>query len=742
MIAYGSLYPFNFQFEHHDFKELLGLDFDRGGLFKLGDLLANVVLFIPYGFFGFIVTTIGANKLIRLLAIAFGGILFSVLLQFLQLYLPDRVVSVSDVVWNTLGIILGITMGAISWRWLSSVDRKIKNWYSPQGFLVVSWLAFELIPFVPTLQVDLIRDNIKSFLNTPFSTIEMLLHLVAWITVGYLIRSISNKNLIFPMLILLTLGAKIVLVANQITPSALIGGILAILFWWPFVRYIKEHNKIVMLPIFLISIVSLNALAPFEFKAQTASFGWLPFSGFLDGSMLLNSQALCEKFFLYGSIIWFVRTTTSSFKAAAIFVAFWTLLIEITQLFVKHHTPEITDPILVAIVAFILHLIETRTLQNKDLFKQDIEESARTREISSIGKSAGINSRVDVKSMLIPFGIAVGVVTVLTNFILSQPQIPYNIKEMFLGNGSIFAIIIFSAALLWIGMSGALSTQLIQSSRYQLLSLPGYIFFTGLVSLALLYISVTEETIADITGSTNLIWQVTKKRIWGEFGSMAFAVLDAPWLINFIERIVRYLALYSPIVFSLTLFSIFADQARLNISALPFKTIYLICASLPWFILCKIIAFDYSSTDNLNELIARPGEHNLGGGGYLYLLLFLITFNAVIFSRINIRKFFYALSVFVITLLAIPIGWYLLNKGLVTNFKKYDTAYSGVDFLLGPDRRNLLSQTELYVRWSLLQLGSVVFLAYGLMIVKRGFSNTVIRESDPTSNDQYHPTRI
>ena len=54
--------------------------------------------------------------------------------------------------------------------------------------------------------------------------------------------------------------------------------------------------------------------------------------------------------------------------------------------------------------------------------------------------------------------------------------------------------------------------------------------------------------------------------------------------------------------------------------------------------LCKAIAFDWSSTDNLNELIAREGELGLGGGGYLYALLAVLAINAVLLARVSPAK--------------------------------------------------------------------------------------------------------
>jgi hypothetical protein len=38
--------------------------------------------------------------------------------------------------------------------------------------------------------------------------------------------------------------------------------------------------------------------------ARARHFGWLPFLGFMHGSLEVNIMSFCEKAFLYGSLIW------------------------------------------------------------------------------------------------------------------------------------------------------------------------------------------------------------------------------------------------------------------------------------------------------------------------------------------------------------------------------------------------------------------------------------------------------
>ncbi len=132
-------------------------------------------------------------------------------------------------------------------------------------------------------------------------------------------------------------------------------------------------------------------------------------------------------------------------------------------------------------------------------------------------------------------------------------------------------------------------------------------------------------------------------------------------------------------------------------------------AAIPWYWLCKGIAFDWSSTDNLNELIARRAAWGAGGGLYLYVLLLLICANAVLLAK----TCHWRVGALAATLVAVPVSWWLLNHGLEPNVRKYNKVFSGVQFLLGPDRSHLLPATALFLRWTVVYVGGVLLLSVG-----------------------------
>lgn len=103
-------------------------------------------------------------------------------------------------------------------------------------------------------------------------------------------------------------------------------------------------------------------------------------------------------------------------------------------------------------------------------------------------------------------GISAGIYS-----ILRFPDMPYNIRELFLGDGSLIHTAVFSLAILWIGISSSLIGFQIARSKVPYLSMPALLALSGVISLLLLYGSVTSESISDIVGSSNIYWFVMKK---------------------------------------------------------------------------------------------------------------------------------------------------------------------------------------------------------------------------------------
>ena len=110
LISYGSLYPFHFSGDiltsADFFKWLINLSYRT----TKADILANILLFIPYGFVAFMALSTSKRIIYHASLLFFTGTLLAFILQYLQFYLPARVPSAADAWYNSIGILAGMLL--------------------------------------------------------------------------------------------------------------------------------------------------------------------------------------------------------------------------------------------------------------------------------------------------------------------------------------------------------------------------------------------------------------------------------------------------------------------------------------------------------------------------------------------------------------------------------------------------------------------------------------------------------
>ena len=108
-ILIGTLFPFTFHFRELTASSLLRFQFVW--LRSLGDLLENIFLFIPLGFGlgGFVQNRIN-NHLLKWIFALSSGLLLSSIVESIQVLLPSRFPSSSDVLANSLGTAIGLVI--------------------------------------------------------------------------------------------------------------------------------------------------------------------------------------------------------------------------------------------------------------------------------------------------------------------------------------------------------------------------------------------------------------------------------------------------------------------------------------------------------------------------------------------------------------------------------------------------------------------------------------------------------
>jgi hypothetical protein len=394
-----------------------------------------------------------------------------------------------------------------------------------------------------------------------------------------------------------------------------------------------------------------------------------------------------------------------------IFLAIWVGLLEMIQVWIVGRTGDSTPVLLTLCAGAAIGWLAPKTHVSRFDGSRAVREAERGPLRASHSRplltTAAARYFAVAATATAAFVIAGGIWLTLR-----LAGMPYNVLELFRWDARLPVLLVFALAALWVGSAASWGASVLATSERPASVLALLTVLAALVSLALLYTSVTVESIEDITGSNNLYWFVTNKDIWGQVGRELFLAIKSPALIAFFERPVRYAALYGPLFILPTLMLALArvgpEQSWKWYAATLGSSVLLL-----W--LCKAIAFDWSSTDNLNELITRDGPWGLGGGGYLYALVALVFATALSLSARMLSPV-EAVGRVALMLLATPVGWWLLNEGLEARIEKYSKIFPGTQFLLGPDRAHLLDDATLFGRWVLVQTVAFVVIATGVAL--------------------------
>lgn len=80
-------------------------------------IIANVLLFVPWGFFTFIsLYTMNRPTVQTYVLTILLGVCFTLAVEAWQYFLPSRVADVNDVIWNTVGTVAGAMLGHLRLR--------------------------------------------------------------------------------------------------------------------------------------------------------------------------------------------------------------------------------------------------------------------------------------------------------------------------------------------------------------------------------------------------------------------------------------------------------------------------------------------------------------------------------------------------------------------------------------------------------------------------------------------------
>jgi hypothetical protein len=92
--------------------------------------------------------------------------------------------------------------------------------------------------------------------------------------------------------------------------------------------------------------IAVEELRPFIWTDGAARFNWMPFHGFLYGSVETNVISMLQKAFAYGAAIWLAWRAGLPLAAAAVGWALALLALEALQTHLPARHPEISDALI------------------------------------------------------------------------------------------------------------------------------------------------------------------------------------------------------------------------------------------------------------------------------------------------------------------------------------------------------------------------------------------------------------
>ena len=157
IIVYGSLYPFRLR-EVTGNPLLYLLRTWKDPPSSRGDLIANILLYMPFGFFSALAAARWRSTSGKLIWVTFGGFVLCTTMELSQYYFDERVTNMSDVYLNTLGSGLGAIGGILlgsDFRWPLLKQLSAKPFPS---LLLAAW--FPRLSPIPLCADDPICTNI------------------------------------------------------------------------------------------------------------------------------------------------------------------------------------------------------------------------------------------------------------------------------------------------------------------------------------------------------------------------------------------------------------------------------------------------------------------------------------------------------------------------------------------------------------------------------------------------------
>lgn len=354
IIIYGSLYPFEFSVPTSGGGPVRALLDSWANRPAASDFLANILLYMPLGFFGMLSFSRNVGFWRRLPAVIAGGMLLSLTMELLQYYDVGRDTAATDLYANTLGTLIAAAVAVLfSGRLRVSPFRAVVARPVP-ALLLATWAGYRCYPYVPTIDLQKYWHALRPVVLDPTPAADALYrHVSIWLTLFALIEAIVGRHrsaVLGPLFAGVVLSARVLIVSTILSAAEVVGAAVAICLW-PLLLAVSERLRAVLLPVLLGSYIVVERLEPFDFQPVGRPFGWVPFNGFMNGSVAIDALSFMEKSFLYGALLFLLHGAGMRPALAAVLVAGMLFATSWAERYLPGRSAEITDALMTLLIA-------------------------------------------------------------------------------------------------------------------------------------------------------------------------------------------------------------------------------------------------------------------------------------------------------------------------------------------------------------------------------------------------------
>lgn len=172
LAIYGSLVPLEFRSitlseAVERFRNIRYLEL---GIQSRSDLVANVLLFVPLGFLWSACWVrsgrSGARELVKGAVIVMALVALACAIEFTQLWFPRRTVSLNDILAESTGGLIGVSLWLVSGGWLLAWLRRFSGDHTDPRMTVlrcyaIAFALYSLLPFDVTIRPSEIYEKYK-----------------------------------------------------------------------------------------------------------------------------------------------------------------------------------------------------------------------------------------------------------------------------------------------------------------------------------------------------------------------------------------------------------------------------------------------------------------------------------------------------------------------------------------------------------------------------------------------------